>query len=92
VTEYACIRQDESRCIDYRDGKCINPEGCRHKREIVLNGERIRKMSDEQLAYFLRSITDCDICPVEKCLESSCAESILHWLKQPVKEECHETD
>lgn len=66
------------------------------------NADRIRAMSDEELAdfinrctsgedalHFCRSLPECDadleadtLIPLERC--SAC---LLHWIKQPAKEE-----
>ena len=50
------------------------------------NAEHIRNMTDEQLAEFLDSITDCSVCPVRD--DGYCdagSGGYLKWLKQPYK-------
>lgn len=47
----------------------------------MTDGDRIRAMSDEELADWL------DFCPYNGCEEADCNKCILNWLKQPAKEE-----
>lgn len=53
------------------------------------NAEKIRSMSDEQLAEFLCKISDCafDLCPaVEMCgCGDGIANGLLKWLQQPAE-------
>lgn len=56
------------------------------------NADRIRAMSDEELASFFRDYVACDDCPVEpkKCgkgWRAPCKTIALSWLKEEVKEE-----
>ena len=55
---------------------------------IVTNADRIRAMSDEELAAFLNSTEVCDGHPLENCSLAtiSCEACILKWLQQPAKE------
>ena len=55
----------------------------------MTNGDRIRAMSDEELAKFLRTIMNCLSCPVQKTcfLEVGCMTKIARWLKQEAKDE-----
>ncbi len=51
----------------------------------MTNGERIRKMSDEELAEFLDDYDDCEHCTAreETCNNGIfCYEGVLDWLKQ----------
>lgn len=55
------------------------------------NADRIRSMSDEELAGFLDefdSVSGCDMCSVRgNChAESNCIEGFLGWLKSETKE------
>lgn len=45
------------------------------------NGDRIRAMSDEELAYAL------DCCPGNCKAGYSCTDCLTEWLKQPVEDE-----
>lgn len=56
----------------------------------MTNGERIRSMTDEELAEFLNGIlSDCDYCPMWAiCHEtalSNCGKICMQWLKSEVK-------
>lgn len=71
-----------SYCVD---GPCPN--------EVMTNGDRIRSMSDEELAQWLTypvcAYTNCyKKCPVlPENNRAQCDENILEWLQQPEKEE-----
>lgn len=62
---------------------------CMHKK-IVTNGDKIRAMTDEELADWLTDDHDkCDICKLcsfGSCrVESECEEGVLEWLKSEVE-------
>lgn len=51
------------------------------------NAERIRRMTDEELAEYLCSIVDCNACPVRH--DGRCnggAKGYLWWLRQPAND------
>lgn len=54
------------------------------------NADRIRSMTDEELAKFLADCSDCASCYLDEpnnCgTEETCAKAFLEWLKQPVEE------
>ena len=56
----------------------------------MTNGERIRSMSDEELADFLDDVPGnvCECCSREqydeKCESIACVDGIIEWLKQEV--------
>lgn len=56
------------------------------------NGDKIRAMSDEDLAKIYASASYCDICPVRAdCFSDedackSCYERFLDWLRSPVED------
>jgi hypothetical protein len=56
----------------------------------MTNGDRIRAMTDEELALWVdkwcRASENCIICPLDFC-PSDRGLSWLDWLKQPAKEE-----
>ena len=58
----------------------------------MTNADRIRSMSDEELAVWLAKFTDCGECPVwdefPHCTtsEESCACRWHEWLKEEVSE------
>ena len=74
-------REDASRCRDF----IPKPQ---------TNADRIRAMSDEELAEWMATKTSCMRCPVdldachnfEFSCEMSCEEILLSWLKSPVEE------
>ena len=57
------------------------------------NADRIRAMSDEELAEFLsRGLKEpCDCCQLAifegACTETLCEDAMVKWLQQPVEEE-----
>ena len=55
---------------------------------VLTNADRIRAMTDEELAEFLNSTEVCDNQPLIKCRTASngkCIACTLDWLKQPVE-------
>ena len=59
--------------------------------DIITNADRIRAMSDEELAGFIPNWSYTNAC---KCEEQSyadcnlkCEECVLDWLQQPAKED-----
>lgn len=53
------------------------------------NGDRIRAMSDAELAYWMTHLHEDGHCLNERCqifLDKTCDECVLDWLKQPAKE------
>lgn len=74
--------------VEYGTGYC-------HKCRVIVdpkprtNGDRIRSMSDEELARFLNSVEVCENWPLERCYratDATCIACTLDWLKQPAKE------
>lgn len=64
---------------------------------VITNADRIRAMSDEELATFISEIADecerntecnqhCYGCDIEYCVRESC----LKWLHHPAEEDDHE--
>jgi hypothetical protein len=55
----------------------------------MTNGDKIRGMSDTELADLLAEVTDCWHCPTyQECTNvKSCDNALLAWLKQEHKEE-----
>ena len=56
-------------------------------KSVVTNGDRIRAMSDEELAEFNISCPFID----EECTMKGCYACILEWLKQPCEVD-HDND
>ena len=81
----------------YDDGKCHYKGECGHKAPLT-NADRIRAMSDEELAeQFVFMSTICEFCVKRKNCEEVpgykyCMEGILDWLQQPAEEDKHEAN
>lgn len=80
----------------FEDGRCHALGNCENK--IVTNADRIRAMSDEELARWMcggsvssgAACTYCDknngeFCNGEKCRSKTDTEIIEEWLKQPAE-------
>lgn len=52
--------------------------------KVRTNGNRIRKMTDEELAESLSGSVPCRY--ITSCLDTSCYECTLKWIKQEVHE------
>lgn len=67
-------------------GTCPEPEKCRYATFPQTNADRIRNMTDEELAKMIRGAPY--ICVKTKlCGDmSSCEECCLTWLRSPVEE------
>ena len=52
------------------------------------NADRIRAMSDEELAYWVMCPHD-DVCDSDGALDGDCMKCVLQWLKQPAEEDHH---
>lgn len=80
-----CIEKAESYCKSYP--RCY---GCGAYREPT-NADRIREMSDEELASWMMLAVDTGACndlgiPSWENCEGKCELCILRWLKQPAKD------
>ena len=50
---------------------------------IVTNGDKIRAMSDEELACYIRQCACCEYeHDGEKCVLDNCTDGIVKWLKK----------
>ena len=74
----------------WQDGKCHYRLECENK--VLTNADRIRSMSDEELAEFLCSFRSCDAdeyicegCKAEKYCRAGHTGTI-EWLQQPAEE------
>lgn len=75
----------------YKNGKCHYIGNCEHK--VLTNADRIRAMSDEELAdAWMKDVAPCHRCVyTEECecdeyvTIEKCKEGLLKWLKQPVE-------
>lgn len=67
-------------CIDPKT--CSEPEKCQFATFPQTNGDRIRSMTDEELA----DVIHCPLVEVDGChTGKSCALCILRWLRSPVE-------
>ena len=62
------------------------------KQEAKTNADRIRAMTDEELAKFLGCVKEpCDYCDLARvmgaCTESLCVSAMARWLQQPAEGE-----
>lgn len=86
-----CIyRTKDGECDLYAEGgkytAFCEMENCEGRK--MSNADRIRSMTDEELATWLEKFTDCDICPITRpnCVASGCKGAWLKWLRSEVKE------
>ena len=70
---YWIVARSRMKCKDYN-------------RPPMTNADRIRAMSDEELAEFLYWYCPYDEAKMD-CEESDCDECVADWLKQPYKED-----
>lgn len=86
--------------IGYKVNEC-NHKDCPYRTEPITNADRIRAMSDEELAEFLTHInpTNCQDCAFShgwRCQPDrddysdfeKCEEGRKRWLQQPPKGRC----
>lgn len=74
--------------------KPVNPEhGCSwrvplKRKDALTNGDRIRQMTDEELAEWLDLHGECNQCAYHPAqCKTECNEGHLKWLKQEVEED-----
>ncbi len=79
-------------CPKYRNGKCAAMSKCKYK-GCFTNADRIRVMSDEELAKFLCDIRSkrssrysCEGCVAEEFCHDG-HNGMIDWLQQPAEEE-----
>ena len=92
--KYDNCKKCHSLCIHAgkdRDFVCINGVSCKITTgKPQTNADRIRAMSDEELAEFIHSGDECGFCnqfgvgPGRKC-DGDCVECIIFWLRSEVK-------
>lgn len=79
---------DCRQCADYE--WCAKNEECgMFKQKQMTNADRIRSMTDEELAELWWERVDCGECPVHKECKltgQDCKRLALDWLKQEVEE------
>ena len=92
-TEYPCIYwEKDGKCRKFSDDTYISycvmgpcPE------QKLSNADRIRAMSDEELAKYLSNPCECTVDPEQdgfrECGNDLCVKYLLEWLQQPAEEE-----
>lgn len=71
---------------------CLYNEGLEDRYEPMTNADRIRNMTDEELAEKISRIAHCVFCPIRcgiLCTDEECKAKWLSYLRSPV-EESHE--
>ena len=100
--EYPCVHHNKGLCAKFTEpgyvSHCVFGP-CSH--ELPSNADRIRAMSDEELAAFMSQVNDIDspipFCKdLPECLElldtengipvKNCEKCMLDWLRQPATE------
>ena len=84
-----------ARCVHAgkdREFICGNGVSCKvTKKPIATNADKIRAMSDEELAKHLSNPCDCAVDPerdgYRECGNDLCVKYLLEWLQQPAEEE-----
>ena len=96
-----CPYDSEETCKEMREhGECfyegtftrVKYDDCQYRIQHITNADRIRAMTDEQLAYFLLAVkidyAGCAFPDHESCpAKGSCYDCWLEWLKEEVKGE-----
>ena len=82
-TGIRCPMQD-----GYKVDEC-NHKDCPYRTEPITNADRIRAMSDEDLADVVANGIDGVGCVLKAphCMDVDCTPCILKWLKQPFEGE-----
>ena len=90
IDGYKCVEDMAQAVLDYRyHGKTLK-EWADAVSNPQTNADRIRGMSDEELAEWMAINTDCFFCKVKNkniCSldEGTCTEEWKFWLKSPVE-------
>lgn len=91
--EYPCIYfEKDGKCRKFSDDTAISycvmgpcPE------QKLSNADRIRAMSDEELAKFIATPCQCEVRPkrdgFRECGNDLCLQYLLKWLQQPAEED-----
>ena len=75
--------------VTYRGSSCAAIRyyyGLENDPEIVTNGDKIRAMTDDELADEIRFKQTCPESGSELCSSFTCHECWVNWLQQPVEE------
>ena len=81
-----CDNCKKERCNDRWKCHIISCPSYTEKKKQT-NADRIRAMTDEELAKLMNYV-DCSCCPVgDNCKIIACEKQLLEWLQQPAKED-----
>ena len=76
--------------LPFDSATCVECGLSRKNYKPITNADKIRAMTDEELAGWMANNVDCQYCSVrsEWCTESeaACKRNWLDWLRQEVKE------
>ena len=84
-------------------GECDQSETCAAYVPVITRADKIRAMSDEDLAEAISRSSDPGLCDIicggdckafasfNKTSQQRCVEIVLDWLQQPAEENDHET-
>lgn len=76
-------------------GDCVTAFEAQKKENVRTNADRIRAMSDEELADMINNFDFCSLRTNEECRISYCSvcsQCVLDWLRDPVPVEGGPTD
>lgn len=71
--------------VGYKVNEC-NHKDCPYRTEPITNADRIRAMSDEELADVVANGVGC-VRKAPHCMDDDCTPCILKWLQQPAEGE-----
>ena len=69
--------------VGYKVNEC-NHKDCPYRTEPITNADRIRAMSDEELADVVANGVGC-VRKAPHCMDDDCTPCIRKWLQQPAK-------
>ena len=71
--------------VGYKVNEC-NHKDCPYRTEPITNADRIRAMSDEELADVVANGVGC-VRKAPHCMDDDCTPCIRKWLQQPARGE-----
>lgn len=75
---------DVHTCNCQHNSNSRDDEPCCRRDSRQTNADRIRNMSDEELAEWINTKNTCDQCayePERLCMKETCANGVLQWLQ-----------
>ena len=73
--------------VGYKVNEC-NHKDCPYRTEPITNADRIRAMSDEELADVVANGVGC-VRKAPHCMDDDCTPCIRKWLQQPAEGDDH---